>query len=669
MTNALQWGILGTGNIAKALAKGIAASDRNELVAVGSRSQASADEFAAAFNVPTAHPTYDALLADPNVQAIYIATPHPFHAEWAIRCAEAGKHILCEKPLTLNYGQAMAVIEAARRNKVFLMEAFMYRCNPVAAKLVELCSDGTIGEVRMMHMEFGFDAGEPREGHRLFSNELAGGGILDVGCYCTSFARLLAGAETGKVIEPISFKGEGYLNELGTDSWAGATLKFETGFVAQIACSIQINLRNELTVYGSKGRLVCNEPWFATGHQGGSYDITIHLNGEEPKVITVQEEKPLYTLEVDTVADAIAAGKVEATYPAVTWDDTLGNMKALDLWRDSFKFVYEQEKTENQTTPVNGRPLKKVDTARMTYGRIKHLDQDVSHLVMGVDNHADIRINSVIYDDFIEQGGNTFDTAHCYGVHRSKVLGQYIKNRGIREQVNVIAKGIHTPNCYPEYIHKELDQQLGWLDTDYCDIYFMHRDNLDIPVSEFVDALNEEITKGRTKAFGGSNWSLERIAEANAYAEANGKQGFSATSNNLSLALMVDPVWGGCTHISDQASLNWYEENQIANFAWSSQARGFFVEDRFDPNNLDAAEEELKRCWMSDENLSRRVRAEKLAKEFNVRPINIALAYVLAQPFPSFALIGPRTMNETWTSLPGLDVKLSPEQVRYLANG
>src|SRR5438552_868601 len=147
MADKLNWGILGTGNIAKAFAKGIAASRSGALVAVGSRSQASADNFGVEFNVPRRHASYDALLADKNVHAVYIATPHPLHAEWSIKAAEAGKHILCEKPMSINHAEAMVVLEAAHRNDVFFMEAYMYRCHPQTQKLVELVREKIIGEV------------------------------------------------------------------------------------------------------------------------------------------------------------------------------------------------------------------------------------------------------------------------------------------------------------------------------------------------------------------------------------------------------------------------------------------------------------------------------------------------------------------------------------------
>ena len=182
MAKHLRWGIIGTGGIAHRFAQGVQHSKTGELIAVGSRRQETADAFAKEFGVPHRHASYEALLADEDVDAIYVSTPHPMHAEWAIKSAEAGKHILCEKPLAINHAEAMAVVEAARENDVFLMEAFMYRCHPQMRRVVELVREGAIGRVCMIQATFSFQGGtDPKS--RLMNNALGGGGILDVGCY------------------------------------------------------------------------------------------------------------------------------------------------------------------------------------------------------------------------------------------------------------------------------------------------------------------------------------------------------------------------------------------------------------------------------------------------------------------------------------------------------
>jgi predicted dehydrogenase len=196
---SVRWGILSTGNIARTFARGLRDSQSGQLLAVASRDQASADKFAAELDVPRAYSSYDALLADAEIDAVYIATPHPMHAQWAIRAADAGKHVLCEKPLTLNSPEAARAVEAAQRNGVQLMEAFMYRCHPQTAKIVELIQSGALGEIRGVEASFGFSSGAGADS-RLHAPELGGGAILDVGCYAVSFCRLVAGAAQGKTV-------------------------------------------------------------------------------------------------------------------------------------------------------------------------------------------------------------------------------------------------------------------------------------------------------------------------------------------------------------------------------------------------------------------------------------------------------------------------------------
>ena len=193
----------------------------------------------------------------------------------------------------------------------------------------------------------------------------------------------------------------------------------------------------------------------------------------------------------------------------------------------------------------------------------------------------------------------------------------------------------------------------------------MHRDNLDVPVGEFVDVLNEETEAGRMRVFGGSNWSLARVVAANDYAKSHGLQGLAAVSNNFSLARMVDPPWGLCVSSSDDASRQWFETTKTALLPWSSQAQGFFVPGRADPAKTDDAM--LSRCWYSADNFERFAPREGFWRgRSGVDVREVALAYVLGQAFPVFALIGPRTIAELRSSLPGLKVKLSEADLKWL---
>ena len=655
MSSKLAWGIISTGAIAKTFARGLAASGTGELIAVGSRTQEAADRFGDEFKVPRRYGSYEALLADPDVQAVYIAPPHPMHAEWAIKAAEAGKHILCEKPLTLNCAEAMAVIEAARRNGVFLMEAFMYRCHPQTAKLVELIREKAIGDVQVIRATFSFHAGYNPEG-RLFANALGGGGILDVGCYCVSMSRLVAGVALGRdFAEPIEVRGFGHIGETGVDEYAIGILKFPGDILAQVATGVRLNQENVVRIFGTEGSIFVPVPWTPKE----SSKIIVNRHGEGPREISIEAGAGIYTIEADTVAANIE--RRQATSPAMTWDDTLGNMRTLDMWRAAIGLVYDVEKPTADFPTVDRRPLAVRSDSRMKYGRIEGVEKPISRLVMGTTGGAQLPYASVMFDDYFRCGGNCFDTAHVYG-SGDAILGQWIKNRGIREQVVILAKGAHTPNCYPEALTSQLMESLEHLQMDYVDIYMMHRDNLDVPVGEFIDVLNDHQKAGRMRAFGVSNWSIERIQAAQDYAKSKGLTGFGAISNNLSLARMIEAPWGGCLASSDRESRAWFEKTQTPLMAWSSLGRGFFV--RGDKNDLSDAD--LVRCWYSEDNFRRLKRAKELAKKKRVLPVQIALAYVLHQPFPTFALIGPANLEEMRISVEAQDIELTPDEMKWL---
>lgn len=667
MSKTLAWGILGTGAIAKTFAQGLMAATTGKLLAVGSRTQEDAETFGARFAALHRHGSYEALLADPDVQAVYIATPHPLHAEWALKTARAGKHILCEKPIALNHAEAMAIIEAAQEHKVFLMEAFMYRCHPQTAKVVELIRTGMLGDVRVIQASFSFNI-PFHPNSRLLNNALGGGGILDVGGYCASIVRLIAGAALGKdVVEPLSVKAVGHIGEVShVDEYTTAIMSFPNDIAAQLFAGVQVLGENVVRIFGTEGSLYIPEPWLP-GRSNPVSTMVLKKNSGEEQVISVECDVPLYTLEADTVARAIESGRQQALAPAMTWEDTLGNMRALDMWRAEIGMVYDVERPENQSPPVGRRSLTVRADAPMKYGTLSGVEKRVSRLVMGVDNQITWPHTAVMLDDFFERGGNCFDTAYIYGSGTcEKMLGHWVKNRGVREQVVILDKGAHTPYCTPEYLTLQFMQSLERLQMEYVDIYMLHRDNPDIPVGEFISVLNEHKNAGRIHVFGASNWSIQRVQEANEWAAARGLTGFSALSNNFSLARMVEPVWKGCISASDPASRTWLTKTQMALMPWSSQARGFFA-GRAHPD--DHSDPELVRCWYSDDNFARLERVNQMARERNVQPINIALAYVLCQPFPTFPLIGPRLLSETRTSFPALSIELTPEEVRWLNEG
>ncbi|HEY8965426.1 MAG TPA: aldo/keto reductase [Candidatus Methylacidiphilales bacterium] len=660
----VRWGLLGAGGIAKAFAEALPHSKTGRLAAVGSRDGAKAAAFAAPFGPEVrAHGSYEALLADPGVDAIYLATPHPQHARWAIAAARAGKHLLCEKPLTLNHAEAMAVAQAARESGVFLMEAFMYRCHPLTARWLEVVRSGALGRIGLIRATFSFRS-EYNPAGRLFSNALGGGGILDVGCYPASIARLAAGAALGKPFaDPLRVTGEAVLDPgEGTDLWAAATARFEGGIVAQLAAGVALTQENGLWVHGTEGALHVPSP-FVIVREGGKASFFVTREGKTEETV-VETDEWLYGLEADAVGAALADGKKES--PAMPVADTLGNMAALDAWRESAGFAYRTEAEAFAIPPVHGGLLRKgaAPGPAMRYGTVPGTPFPVSRLVFGCDNQRTNAHATAVWDDFFERGGNAFDTAWIYGGGlQERLLGRWIARRGIRGETAVMVKGAHTPHCYPRDLSRQLLESLDRSGLGHADMYLMHRDNPEVPVGEFVDVLNGHVAAGRIRAFGGSNWTLERLKEANAYAARKGLRPFELVSNNFSLARMVDPVWEGCVSASAPEFKAWLAESGAKLLAWSSQARGFFT-DR--AGREKTGDRELVRCWYSDDNFERRERTVALAREKSVDPIHIALAYVLEQPFAPFALIGPRVVAETAGTCAGLAVRLTPEELAWL---
>ena len=263
-----------------------------------------------------------------------------------------------------------------------------------------------------------------------------------------------------------------------------------------------------------------------------------------------------------------------------------------------------------------------------------------------------------VFDEFFERGGNTFDSARRYGDGESdRALGHWMESRHVRQDTVVVAKGAHTPHCDPESLTRQLLKSLADLRTDWADLYFLHRDNPAVPVGEFVEVLNEHLRAGRLRAFGGSNWTAARIDEANRYADAHGLVGFTALSNQFSLARMIRPTFPGCVAASGPEWRAWLERTRIPVVAWSSQAAGFFA-------GVDAPR--LRHAWHDPDNLARRDRATRLSSRLGCAPTTVALAWILRQPLAIFPIIGPRNLAELRASLDALALDLTPAQLGWL---
>ena len=591
----------------------------------------------------------------------------------SIHAANAKKHILCEKPMALNQYEAQRVFDAVRRNGVCFMEAFMYRCHPQTLKLAELIRSKIVGDVRVISATFSFNfPHDPK--HRLLANELAGGGILDVGCYPVSMTNLLAGAANGKdFCEPLELKALGKLGATGVDEYAAAVATYEGGILAQFSTGVQAEQDSTLRIYCSKGRIEVPGPWIPA-REGGETTIVVRRDGvaeAETIAVTCHCEDHLYSLEADALGDAVAQQQgagycslAPGQSPRITWADSMGILRTLDRWREQIGLTYEIEKPGKPPVAQGGALAVRADS-KMEYAAIPGVEKKILRVLLGLDNQFSAPHMAAICDDFFERGGNAFDSAHQYqhGLMES-LFGAWQRSRGVREQIVLVGKGAHTPDCLPDKIGPQLQASLERLQTDYVDLYFMHRDNPSVPVGEFIDALNEQVRKGRIRGpFGGSNWSLARIDEANAYARERGLRGLGAVSNHFSLARMVSPPWEGCIATNDDGSKAWFRGTRLPLFAWSSQARGFFTSRVARNAPLD---EEVARCWASDGNWQRKRRVEELATKRGAAPINIALAYVLNQHFPIFALIGPRTIDETREDFGGVGLKLTCDELKWL---
>jgi predicted dehydrogenase len=347
-----KWGIMGAGGIARVFANGVRFSRTGTVVAVASRTAGRGESLAEDFGIPRRYASYEELLADREVEAVYISLIHPKHARWAIEAAAAGKHVLVEKPMAMNSLEAVSMIEAAQRSGVFLMEAFMYRCHPQMARLAEMIAGGAIGQVLMIRAAFSFAVAYD-ENSRLFNKEMGGGSILDVGCYPASMSRFIAGAAIGKPFaDPVAIRACGVIGPGGVDAYTAAAVEFPNGIIAELVCGIGCQIPIEVLVTGTKGRLALPNPWLPSSPvrtalkplpkdtKWPSEEILLYSHDRsEPEEIVVAADRDLYSYEADTVDRFIA----DRQAPAMSWQDSLGNMRLLDRWRDEIDLAYPQD--------------------------------------------------------------------------------------------------------------------------------------------------------------------------------------------------------------------------------------------------------------------------------------------------------------------------------------
>jgi D-xylose 1-dehydrogenase (NADP+, D-xylono-1,5-lactone-forming) len=319
MQQKLNWGLLSTAKINRALIKPLNASNRTRLLAVASRSQASADAYAYEWDIPRAHGSYEALLNDPEIDVIYNSLPNNLHAEWTIKALRAGKHVLCEKPIALTVAELDAMSAAAKESGRVLAEAFMYRNHPQTIKVKEIVESGLLGKLQLIKGSFTFTL--TREGNFRFQGEMGGGSIWDVGCYPISFMRMIVGAE------PLEVFGWQVSGPGGADETFVGQMRFANDVHAQFDSGFKSPMRTHIEIVGTQGTLNIPVP-FKPGRQ----ETILLAHSDKTEKIRIEGQE-LYIGEVEDMTDAILLGKE----PRVSLVDSRGNISAITALIESTK--------------------------------------------------------------------------------------------------------------------------------------------------------------------------------------------------------------------------------------------------------------------------------------------------------------------------------------------
>ncbi len=329
MSERIRWGIMGPGGIARAFAKELKTSPNAELYAIGSRSLERAKAFADSFEAPQAYGSYDELVADPKVDIVYIATPHPQHRENALLCFDAGKAVLCEKPFTVNARETEEIVKAAREKKVFVMEAMWTRYLPAIRKVRSWIDGGAIGDVKMLNVAFGFNAPWDPEWCML-NKELGGGAVLDAGIYTTSFASFVFGAQ------PARIESAARIGTTGVDEWFSAIFDYGDDRMALISNAIRLPIRTEAIIYGTEGRI--DVPNFLSAKSA-----TLHGVDKSEECFTDKGAGRGMIHEAEEATRCVRDGLLES--PTMPLGETLAIMTTLDAVRKPWGLVFPADES------------------------------------------------------------------------------------------------------------------------------------------------------------------------------------------------------------------------------------------------------------------------------------------------------------------------------------
>lgn len=314
----VKWGVLGTSYISEVMAEAIHESEISELYAVGSRSSSTGHAFAEKFSIPKSYTDYQDLLNDSEIDVIYIGLPNHLHKEWIIRCAQAGKHILCEKPFVISVKEAEEAVSAVKEANVFCMEALMYRYHPLTKKLQELIESKIIGDIKFFNASYTANIAD-------IANPAAGGSIRNLGCYPISLVRLLAKAE------PVEITALGRVNHGSTnDNQASAILKFANQTMAVVSTADDMEMFWQFDVHGTEGSLkMISNPWLPD-RENNKILITSYTKNNSNE-ITVTAEKSLYAYQIDAMSRKIR-NEAATLNDEITWADSIGNISVLEKW-------------------------------------------------------------------------------------------------------------------------------------------------------------------------------------------------------------------------------------------------------------------------------------------------------------------------------------------------
>ena len=325
----VKWGIFGPGNISKKFATDLKFAEGAELLAVGGRSADKAEAFAKDFNIPRAYGSIEELAQDSDVQIVYVGTLHPVHKDNALILLRAGKAVICEKPFTMNEAEAAELIQVAKENNVFLMEAMWTRFLPPIVKVREWLANEQIGEVRMLKADFGFNIGWQPESRLLDPNK-GGGALLDAGIYPVSFASMIFGSQ------PKSIQSVANIGKTGVDEQFSLLFEYEGGRSAVLNSAVQLGMVNDAYIYGTKGYI--HIPNFLFGKSA-----SLHVSGQDPEHYNDGREMQGYNFEAEAAMQAIRTGKLESDIMPLA--ETQAIMNTLDAIRTQWGLSYEADQS------------------------------------------------------------------------------------------------------------------------------------------------------------------------------------------------------------------------------------------------------------------------------------------------------------------------------------